>query len=475
MSKQDIVSLLPMLLLAGGILLTMIGIAVKRNHRITFVMTLVVLAACFWSVLVRMEAAPHVIGELLVMDRFGYYYQALILLATAVVSVFSFISLRQFFPEKRKEEYYLLLMLATLGAAMMVVSAHFIFFFLSLEILTVSLYGLVGYYREREKAIEAGLKYLVLAAMSSAFILFGMALIYADSGTMSFAFAPLLPTAHSGLLLVAGLALMLVGIGFKLGLVPFHVWTPDVYEGASAPVSAFIATVSKGAVVALLLRFCSMGGLYQDKSVMLALTVIAALSMLAGNLLALGQHNIKRLLAYSSISHLGYVLVAVIAGKEMGPEAATFYITAYIVTILGAFGLVTLISVADGEAMDLDSYKGLFWRKPLLAAAFTVFLLSLAGIPLTAGFMGKYFLLRAGVGTGKWLLPVVLVTGSVIGLYYYLRVIVVMMDQEQEAVQSTRLPALSMGGGIVLAALSLAVVWLGIWPGWLIELINRLR
>jgi len=422
--------------------------------------------------------APHAIGELFLIDRFGLYFQALILLATLAITIFSYISILNFFPEKRKEEYYLLLMLATLGSATMVISTHFISFFVSLEVLNVSLYTLISYYRERTTAIEAGLKYLILAAMSSAFLLFGMALIYAITGTMSFhPLASIITTLNTTdtIMMLIGIGLMIVGIGFKLGLVPFHMWTPDVYEGASSPISSFIATVSKGAMVAVLLRFFIMANLYRFEKIIMVFTGIAILSMLIGNLLALLQNNIKRIFAYSSIAHFGYVLVALISGKELGPPAAIFYITAYTITILGAFGLITIISKSDGETTDINSYQGLFWRHPVLAAIFTVVLLSLAGIPLTAGFMGKYFLLTAGVGQGKWLLAITLVISSVIGLYYYLRLINMMMKQNDDATSNSNLSKiLSISGGLVLAILGFLVIWLGVSPNWLIDLVNRL-
>jgi len=478
MSVQDIKSLLPMVILAGGILVNMILIALKRNHRLALIITLLVISASIIAGLFQIDEKPHLIGEVIIIDRFGLYYQILLLSATFVISIFSYISLERFFPNKRKEEYYLLLMLATLGACMMVISTHFISFFVSIELLTVSLYTLISYYRERAKAIEAGLKYLVLAAMSSAFLLFGMALIYAISGTMSFiGLSAITPSLNTGglLMIVAGIGLMIVGIGFKLAVVPFHMWAPDVYEGASSPVSAFIATVSKGSVVALLIRLFMMADLYRYEKVILVFIVIAILSMLIGNLLALMQKNLKRILAYSSIAHLGYLLVAFIAGKGMGIQAATFYITIYIITVIGAFGIITVISTADHEAADIQAYKGLFWRKPFLAVIFTVFLLSMAGIPLTAGFIGKYFLLTAGLEKTQWLLAFVLVISSVIGLFYYLRVIVTMMKQDDSNLLDSYSPMPPYYAGIVTCTLlGLLIIVLGVDPDWLIEIVKSL-
>ncbi len=474
-SGNDILSILPMVILAGGSLITMLLVAMKRNHELTFLFAMGVLACAFAAIFIVVPHLPHSIGDLFLMDYFGLFYQALILLAAMTVTVFSYFSIRNFFPGKRKEEYYLLLMFATLGAGMMVISTHFISFFVSLEILSVSLYSLIGYYRERTKPIEAGVKYLIIAAMSSAFLLFGMALIYAITGNMAFqnlseSFATLNKTAS--LMAVAGWGMMIVGIGFKLAVVPFHMWTPDVYEGASSPVSAFIASISKGAMVAVLIRIFVLADLYHFDNIIQVFTAISILSMLIGNLLALLQKNIKRLLAYSSIAHFGYALVALISGAAIGPQAATFYVTTYFVAILAAFGLVTLISQTDKEAVKMKDYRGLFWRKPFLAAIFTIVLLSLAGIPLTAGFMGKYFLLTAGVGSAEWALVFVLVISSVIGLFYYLRLIGVMMKKKKGKVAEAR-TSLVFSGVFVLAVLGALIVWIGVYPTWLMELVNN--
>lgn len=477
-SGLDLRSLLPAEIIAGGILLNMTLITILRKHVLIFISSLVVLISSAISIFYISSIAPHSIGEIFLADRFGFYFQVLIILAAIVINVFSYIHIEKTFPGKRKEEYYLLMMLATLGACMMVISTHFISFFVSLEILNISLYSLISYFRERTKAIEAGLKYLILAAMSSAFILFGMALVYATTGTMAFhelAGSISSLSTSSTLMFLSGIGLMIAGIGFKLAFVPFHMWTPDVYEGASSPVTAFIATVSKGAMAAVLLRFFVMVDLYRFKNVMLVFMVVAILSMLIGNLLAIRQNNVKRLLAYSSIAHFGYLLIALTAGIQIGPAAAAFYITAYIITILGAFGIITLMSGTDSEATNIEEYAGLFWKSPLLATLFTIILLSLAGIPLTAGFMGKYFLLTAGVSKGNWLLVYALVTGSVIGLYYYLRIIVVMMKRNNEMVPNAKFPIRSSISGImVLITLSGLVFYIGFNPAWLINLVKSI-
>src|SRR3546814_660613 len=333
--------------------------------------------------------------------------------------------------------------------------------------------------RRRERSDEAGIKYLIMAAFSSAFLLFGMALIYARTGSMSFSGIGE-ALANSGRitpLLLAGFGMMIVGIGFKLAVVPFHMWTADVYEGAPAPVTAFIATVSKGGMVILLLRFFTEANAFRYPTLMVIFTVIAIISMFAGNLLALLQQNVKRLLAYSSIAHLGYLLVAFIAAgagsvpatgatdggtgtaqasgtmaAQTGMEAVIFYLVAYFITTLGAFGVLTVLSDPVRDAEQLDDYRGLMWQRPRLALVFTAMLISLAGIPLTAGFIGKFYVAAAGIHAGLWLLVILLVVNSVIGLFYYLRLIVIMFQPADKTEAKGALhPAFYLIGGTTLA------------------------
>lgn len=283
---------------------------------------------------------------------------------------------------------------------------------------------------------------------------------------MSLLFGGKAPTT----LVLSGLAMIIVGVGFKLAVVPFHVWTPDVYEGAPAPVTAFIATVSKGGMFALLMRYFSRLGLHDSGSLFLLFAIIAIVSMSAGNLLALLQTNVKRILAYSSISHLGYLLVAFLAGGSIGTAAVTYYLVAYFVTMLGAFDVVTMLSV-EREADAMSDYQGLFWHRPWLAVVFAASLLSLAGIPLTAGFVGKFYIIAAGVGSALWWLVLILVVNSGIGLFYYLRIVVAMYKDAPREGQAT-VPSVSLTGTIALAALTLLLVWLGIYPATLIHTVQ---
>ena len=480
MSSLDVYALSPLIALSATSVLVMLGIAVKRNHEVSAGLTLAGLGAAF--VLLRRVSAvtPHQVTSLIVIDRFALFYMGLIIAAAAIVTlqVYGYLKRRHFQPE----EFYILLLIATAGAATMAASTHFASFYLGLECLSVSLYVMIGYLRDSPRSAEAGIKYLILAAAAAAFLLFGMALVYAELGSLDFATLAHATVQKTGpdKIMLLGFAMVLVAVGFKLSVVPFHMWTPDVYEGAPAPVTGFVATVSKVSVFALLLRYFTAMDPKVFHPVQIAIIITAVLSMFIGNLLALRQDNVKRVLAYSSIAHLGYVLVAFLAGGAMAVQAVTCYLVAYVVTTLGAFGVVgTMAGRGEHREMDtIETYRGLFWTKPWLAGVFSLMLLSLAGIPLTAGFIGKFYVMAAGMSAQLSCLVVQLAIASIIGLYYYLRIIAVMCSQPTAATSPTVIlpkdPAASRSSAIALAALAITLVWLGAFPGSLLGILKSL-
>ncbi len=462
MTTNDLALIRPLLIVAITIVAVMMSIAIRRSHRLTALLALAGVVIALVT-LIGPPSPPATVSSLLAVDTYGRVYGGLVLAATAAVILLSidYLDRRQ----EQREEYYLLLLLAALGSLVLVSAVHFVSFFLGLELLSVPLYGLIAYPRTREEGIEAGIKYLVLAAASAAFLLFGMALVYAETGTLAFArIAVAAAATPDHVVLLVGVGLIIVGFGFKLALVPFHLWTPDVYQGAPAPVTAFIATVSKGAMFALLLRFFGMTGVPAQHSLFTVFVVLAAASMIGGNLLALLQNNVKRLLAYSSIAHLGYLLVALLAGGPLAVEAVTFYLVAYFITTIGAFGIVTIRSTGDAEADALNEYRGLAARHPWEAGTFTGMLLSLAGIPLTAGFVGKFYLTVAAGSGALWGLLVVMMVTSGIGLFYYLRVVVAMYMQPAAAPPPDEPRGVPLTAGVTLAVLAGLLVWLGVYP-----------
>ncbi|MBI2399481.1 MAG: NADH-quinone oxidoreductase subunit N [Deltaproteobacteria bacterium] len=465
MSPAEFSALLPVLILAAAASLLTAVAGFYRKHGFVAGFTMAAFLLSFASLFIASDSAPIAITPLLLVDGFALFFMGLTFAASFAVTLLSYGYNGG--SEGKHTEYYILLMLSALGAAVLAESRHFASFFLGLETLSVSLFGLVAYMRTT-RGNEAGLKYLVLAGASSAFLVFGMALVYAATGSMEFSAISALAGVEGGAVMAAGMAMIIAGAGFKLAVVPFHGWTPDVYEGAPAPVGAFIASVSKGAVVVALMRLLS-GELLSGGPMFIFLTAVAIASMFAGNLLALFQENIKRVLAYSSIAHLGYLLVAFLASGTFAAGAVAFYLAAYFVSIIGAFGVVTVLSVNGSDMEKLESYRGLARRNPVIAAIFTAMLLSLAGIPLTAGFVGKFYLVAAGAASSMWLLVLSLALSSVIGFYYYLRIILVLFAPAPEQGEPEYIhPA----GSAALTALFIALIFLGVYPGPFLSLVG---
>ena len=477
MNQADLFVLLPILIIAATPVAVMVAVAFRRNHSVSLGLTLAGLTFAFLSLVPVAVRTPHGVTALLILDRFSLVYAGLLFAATAAVAGLMYGYLET--GEGNADEFYILLVLGTLGSVFLAASRHFASFFLGLETLSVALYGMIAYLRRRAISIEAGMKYLILAGVASAFLVFGMALVYGGTGTMEFArLAALLqaPLPHEEkTLMILGFGMILIGIGFKLAVVPFHMWTPDVYEGAPAPVTAYVATVSKGAVVAILLRLFYGMEIQGTPALFWSFAAISIASMVVGNFLALLQDNVKRILAYSSIAHLGYVLVAFLASGDWAVAAVTFYMVTYVVTTLGAFGVVAVLSGTEGDADRLSDYRGLAWRHPWLTATFTAMVLSLAGLPLTAGFVGKFIVVVAGLQSALWFLVMVLLLTSGIGLYYYLRILVAMFSRPpQETPPLVAAPAIPFISRVVLAVLALLLLWLGLGPGPLLQMLQTI-
>jgi NADH-quinone oxidoreductase subunit N len=474
MSLSQLLALLPLAAAAGTVVALMVAIAIWRHHGFTLALTVTGLVAVLGLLPLAARQVPVTVTPLLEVDGLALFYTGLVTLAALATALLVYGYLGP--GASDREELYLLLVIALLGAIVLVSSRHFAAFFLGLELVSVALFAMLAYPRRRPRALEAGIKYLVLSSLASALILFGMALIYCDLGTLSFAGIGAglegpeqLATGY----LIAGTVLLIAGVGFKLSLVPFHMWTPDVYQGAPAPVTGFLATVSKGAVLVLLLRYFVESGADALAPVMLVLGLIAAATMIAGNVLALLQTNVKRILAYSSIAHFGYLLVALLAAGALGIEAVSFYLVAYFIMTLGAFGVLTVCSREDREAESLDDFRGLAWRRPWLAGFFTLTLLALAGVPLTAGFIAKFYVFAAGVDSALWTLIGVVVATSIVALFYYLRLIVVLFTAPEEgATPAAARAGLPPGGVAVLGVLALALLWLGVYPAPLVAMLR---
>ena len=470
-SFAELKLLFPVFLVALTTIVVMLLTAIKRQHNLIATATVVGLniTALYLLYIIFSPSGfrPANVMGMFMVDPFTLLYQLMIVIAALACSTLSHAYIASY--QQNREELYLLLLSSVVGAMLMVSASHYASFFISLELMSIPMYGLLAYTYQRGQSLEAGIKYLVLSATASAVLLMGMAYIYAYTGSLSFyGSVEALFVAIKQPLVLLGLLLILIAFAFKLSLAPFHKWTPDVYQGAPAPIATFLATAAKVATLGLFVRYVLTSGLILVDSLLVILTILAVLSIVVGNLLAVTQVNLKRILGYSSIAHFGYLLIALISISYASTATITLYILTYMLTTIGAFGAIALMSSPYNnldEAQSLADYRGLFWRRPIMTATLTVMMLSLAGIPLTAGFIGKFTVIMAAVTTQHWFLAAMIVLGSAIGLYYYLRVIVIMYLTAPDIprIDAQEHWGKKVGGIMVLGAAGL-VLLIGIYP-----------
>jgi len=470
MNEQS-VALLPLVVTTATIVVAMLAIAIKRDHRLIAGITIVGLNAALLSLapgLPIVEAHAVVVTNLMTVDGTAQFAMALILVTTLGVLTMC----PPYFDGYggHREELYLLLGVGTLGALTLACASHAATLLLGLELLSLPMVGAVAYQIDRPRSIEGGVKYLILSAGASATLLFGLALIFAESGALDVgALAGAIAGAGLGSPIVTvGAAMLLAGLAFKLSFVPFHQWTPDVYEAAPLPITAFLSTVVKLGAFVIALRLLHAGVGSASPLIVTAIVVLALASMLVGSVLALRQTNLKRLLAYSSIANFGYLAVVLAVPGVEAVRAAGVYLVAYLITSLGVFGVMTVVSspMARRDREEIDEYRSLFWYRPDLAGILIAMLLSLAGIPLTAGFVGKLAIIGAGVQAAQWWLVGGVALASAIGVYYYLRVInALLVSVDMTPDQATvRFGGLYRATAIMLLLVTFATVLLGVYP-----------
>ena len=480
-TMNDLMGLMPyapIIAVVLTVLVVMIAITIKRSHMVIGTISVVGLNVGLFALIAQMAgiidsgSLVPTAEQLFVIDNFAQFNMVIILICALACFTLSYAYLADL--NDHKEELYLLMLLSTVGALLMVSAQHLASFFMSLEMLSIPLYGMLSYTYMRNRSLESGLKYLVLSATASATLLMGMAFIYAEVGSLAFKpISMMLVDIFESPLLILGAAMMMFGIAFKLSAAPFHIWTPDVYEGAPAPVATYLASVTKVAMMALAVRFLIDTSLLALPSVQMLLMVMATLSILVGNLLAIRQTSLKRLLGYSSIAHMGYVLIVIVSIGSAADSISSMYMAIYAFTSLGAFGVVTLMSSPyrlAGEADELTHYQGLFWRRPVLTAVMTIMMLSLAGIPLTAGFITKLFAILAAVQGTNWFLAAMIILGSAIGLFYYLRVMLTLFKRPKQFIEFDVSKQWGLRtGGIMVIAVTAIIVFFGVLPNSMIE------
>lgn len=464
-------------LLAMASLILLVDAFLGRAHRwINGTLTLITLAGAALITYVTMDGQVVLtFSNMFVDDLMADFLKLILYLAVIVAVVYSrdYLAAR----ELDKGEYFVLVLFATLGMMVMISAAHFLTIYLGLELLSLSLYGLVALDRDNGRATEAAMKYFVLGAMASGLLLYGMSMVYGATGTLEI--GGVAQALHLGVanktVLVFGLVFIVAGIGFKFGAVPFHMWVPDVYQGAPAPITLFLASAPKLAAFAMALRMLVYGlfelaGHWQNM-----LMLLAVLSIGLGNLAAIAQSNIKRMLAYSAIAHMGFLFLALMSGTAQGEQhyvlnaysSAMYYAIAYVIMSLGAFGVILLLSRAGYEAEHLDDFKGLNQKSPWFAAVMLTIMFSMAGIPFFLGFFAKFAVLLAAVDAGHVAVAVFAVIFSLIGAFYYLRVVKMMyFDPPADATPIAAAPDVRL----LLSLNGLAVTLLGLFPDALISL-----
>lgn len=430
----NIQSILPILVLAGFgmiVLLTdVLSLSKTEDKNILAYLSImgVVIAGYFTR-----SAAPTALfsfQESFSIDNYALFFNFIFLLCAGLTILISHKYIKR--EGINYGEYYALILFSTIGMILMASGADLLNIFIGLEVMSISIYILVGIKRTKLIANEASLKYFLLGAFSTGFLLYGIALIYGSTGTIHLHQIALFIEGNEGAdpLFLMGMGLLIVGLGFKIASVPFHAWAPDVYEGAPTAITAFMSVGPKAAGFAALLRIfmTAFDPVHCDWQKIFF--VLAVLTMTTGNIIALVQTNIKRMLAYSSIAHAGYLLIALVAANNTGVSGTLFYILAYTLMNLGTFAIIIVVSHKDDDLIQINDYAGLGFKHPRLAIALTIFLLSMAGIPPTAGFIGKFYIFSAAIESGYIGLAIIGVINAVISVYYYLRVIVVMYMKE---------------------------------------------
>ena len=477
-TSVDYIRILPEIVLtAFGLLVMLVDplLPENRNVKPLGIISLIGALAAVAASIFQMQHPGPAFWNFVVVDNFSIFFHLLVTIAAALVIMASFEYLRV--QEIRAGEYFGLILFGTVGMALMSSAVELVLIFIALEISSISTYILAGFRRRDAGSVESSLKYFLLGSFATAFFLYGIALMFGATGSTDIPqIATNLRLNGAPLMALVAYALMFVGLGFKIASAPFHVWTPDVYEGAPSPVVAFMSTAPKMAVFAVLLRilFVTEGPslLTHSRPVWFWwVWASAAVSMTLGNLGALVQNNVKRMLAYSAIAHAGYLLVAFAAAPEAGISAAMFYAASYTAMNLGAFIVVSHFANAGERYVTLDDYTGLGRRSPLLAMTLTIFLISLIGIPATAGFFAKFYVFSAALKANLVWLTIIAVVNSAIGAYYYLRVMVVMyMRDSTQDIPVMRVPA---GVTATLLCSVAAVLYLGILPGRVLEFATR--
>ena len=468
----DLIALAPVLVLSVfAMLVLVLDLWGGRNKSLLVFTSLVGLLMTAISAFAKHPIPAYSFNDSYVVDHLSLFFICIFTISSALA-----ILLSVEYNERegiRAGEYYALILFCTVGMILLASSTDMIMIFLGIEIVSICLYVLAGIRRNDQRSNEAALKYFLLGAFATGFLLYGMTLVYGSTGSTNlFKIAEFVknPSAQSNPLLMMGLVLLVIGFGFKVASVPFHMWAPDVYQGAPTPVTAFMAVGPKAAAFAAFFRVFADAFPEMSSSWEMLLSIIAVLSMFVGNLGAIMQTNIKRMLAFSSISHAGYILMAVIAKNSLGSSSLLFYMLSYTFMTFGVFGIVIILGRKGEENLEIKNYSGLAYKHPVIALSMTIFLLSLGGLPPFAGFVAKFYLFSAAMQEGLLTLVIIAVLNSAISFYYYLKVVVFMYMKEPEAEFKISLTPITL---FVILIGVIGTINLGIFPNSIITLASH--
>jgi NADH-quinone oxidoreductase subunit N len=467
---NDLISIAPLTFLFVVTLIVLIIEAVTRkSENISFWVTVVGLIEVIFLCVSMSRNLSIIFSGMVSTGGIGWFFTTLFSAAALLTVVLS----KPYLERHRIHhgEYYALILFAVIGMILMAIAGDLIVLFLGLELMSISLYVLAGFMRRRMKSNESALKYFLLGAFATGFLLYGIALIYGTAGTTNIPYVvENFQSVSSSILFWVGTGLLLVGFSFKVAAVPFHMWVPDVYEGAPTTSTAFMSTASKAAAFAAILVVF---GKLEVHTIRLTttLSLLAAASMILGNIVAISQSNLKRMLAYSSIAHAGYILTGVAAGNSLGFQGVMFYTAVYTMMNLGAFGVISLVEQEGEKNLTYDDYAGFSSQNPFLSMLMAMFMFSLAGIPPFGGFFAKYYVFAAAIEAELTWLAIVGVLTSLVSVYYYLRLVVVMYFGEKDGGETWKVSPIGLTAVVVAAVF---VVWFGVFPSTVLFFTNNL-
>jgi NADH-quinone oxidoreductase subunit N len=466
--STELIAIAPLIFLTiVSLIVLLVEALVKQSGRFNYWISIFGL---IWTAYLGLRIMPlrgTAFNSMITIGGYSSYFTLIFCLAAIFTILFS----REYFNRQQEKigEFYLLIIFSTIGMMLMASAADLILLFIGLELMSICLYVLAGYFRIRLLSNEAALKYFLLGAFATSFLLYGIALVYGATGTTNInIIIQHISNPGNSYLISIGIGLILIGLAFKVGAVPFHMWVPDVYQGSPTPVSGFMATGAKAAAFSAFVILFIHSTSSEIKTILI---LLSALSMIAGNIIAISQNNVKRMLAYSSIAHAGYMLIGLASANQLGRDGILFYLLSYMLMNVGAFAVISLIETGEEKNLLFNDYNGLGAKKPALAAILSILMFSLAGIPPFAGFFGKYYIFIAAVNSNLTWLAILGVLTSVISVYYYLRLVVVMYFKDGEEIIFSKVSPLNY---VVLIVIIILITGIGVYPTPILTIINQL-